>query len=45
MNLKKLFLPVGLILAVAGALLVHQPGAWMKQNHFVPFFRRGNISC
>ena len=38
MNFKKLFLPVGLILAIAGALLVPGAGTWLKQNNFVPFF-------
>lgn len=38
MNFKKIFLPVGLLMAVAGALVIPHPGAWMKQNNFVPFF-------
>jgi sodium/bile acid cotransporter 7 len=38
MNFKKLFLPVGLILAVTGALLTPDGGVWLKQNNFVPFF-------
>jgi sodium/bile acid cotransporter 7 len=38
MKLKKLFLPVGLILAIAGALWLPGAGIWLKQNYFVPFF-------
>ncbi len=38
MNLKKLFLPVGLVLAIAGALGFPAAGIWLKQNNFVPFF-------
>jgi solute carrier family 10 (sodium/bile acid cotransporter), member 7 len=38
MNLKKLFLPIGLVLAIACALTVPQPGIWMKHQGFVPVF-------
>lgn len=38
MNFKKLFLPVGLVLAIAGALAVPQVGIWMKQQSLVPVF-------
>ena len=38
MNFKKLFLPVGLVLAIACALITPQPGIWMKHQGFVPVF-------
>ena len=36
MSFKKLFLSVGLVLAVIFALIIPAPGAWMKHNGFVP---------
>jgi solute carrier family 10 (sodium/bile acid cotransporter), member 7 len=38
MNFKKLFLPVGLVLAVIAALTIPQVGVWLKQQGFVPVF-------
>jgi len=38
MNFKKLFLPVGLVLAIICALTIYQAGIWMKENNFIPFF-------
>jgi solute carrier family 10 (sodium/bile acid cotransporter), member 7 len=38
MSFKKLFLPVGLLLAIACALIAPQAGIWMKHQGFVPFF-------
>lgn len=38
MNFKKIFLPVGLILAIIAAMIIHQPGAWLKNIGAVPFF-------
>ena len=38
MSFKKIFLPIGLVLAIAGALFIPHAGIWMKQNGFVPVF-------
>ena len=37
MNLKALFLPIGLIVAVAVALALPAPGVWLKDNGAIPF--------
>lgn len=38
MSFKKLFLPVGLVLAIALALAVPACGVWMKGHGFIPVF-------
>ena len=38
MTFKKLFLPIGLILAIICALIIPHAGIWMKHNGFVPVF-------
>lgn len=38
MSFKKLFLPVGLVLAIATALIIPQTGIWMKHQGFVKIF-------
>jgi sodium/bile acid cotransporter 7 len=38
MSFKKIFLPIGLVLAIACALIIPHAGIWMKHQGFVPVF-------